>query len=103
MDIKIIQEKDSQLLNRKEYWLEVDYPDKTPSNIELKKELASKFNTKEELVAIKHINQVYGKKTAKVEANIYKDEKTLKETEGRQKTGKKKEKVKKQAKPKEVK
>lgn len=102
MDIKILEEKDVPLLNRKEYILEVDYAEKTPSNESLKTELVSKFNTKQELIAIKQIRQLFGIRRARAKVNVYKDEKSLKETENRQKT-RKKEKVKKEAKPKQEK
>lgn len=81
MNIKILEEKDNAILKRKELLLEVDSLDKTPSNEEVKKELAKKFNTKENLVAVKQINQIFGKRTCKVKANIYNDEKSLKEIE----------------------
>ncbi len=81
MNIKILEEKDNELLNRKEILAEVDSMDKTPSNKELQTELAKKFNTKENLVVVKQINQIYGKRTSKVIANIYKDEASLKKLE----------------------
>ena len=81
MNIKILEEKDNAILKRKELLLEIDFLDKTPSNEEMKKELAKKFNTKENLVAVKQINQIFGKRTCKVKANIYNDEKSLKEIE----------------------
>lgn len=95
MNIKILEEKENNLLKRKEFLLEVDSPDKTPTNQELKKELVSFLKAKEELIAIKGINQIFGKRTCKVEVNVYKDETSLKEIEPKQKE--KKEKPKEQA------
>lgn len=79
MELKILQDKDNQFLNRKEILAEASYLDKTPSNQEMKKELASHFKTKEDLVVIQRISQLFGKRMSKVEAKIYKDEKSLKE------------------------
>lgn len=93
MNIKIIQEKENSLLKRRELDLEVESPDKTPSNQELKKELATLLKIKEELIVLKGIYQVFGKRTSKAGVHVYKDEKSLKEIEGRQKR-KKKEKTK---------
>ena len=81
MNIKILEEKDNAILNRKEYSLEIESLDKTPSNVELKKELVSFLKAKEDLIAIKSINQIFGKKTSKAFVYVYKDEKSLKETE----------------------
>ena len=88
MNTNILQEKENSLFKRKEILAEVDSPDKTPSNQELKKELTSKLNTKESLIVIKQINQIFGKRTSKVLVYVYKDEKSLKEIEP---VGKKKE------------
>ena len=81
MNINIIEEKEVQILKRKDVLLEVESPDKSPSNQELKKELASVLKTKEELIVIKGINQIFGKRTSRVEVSVYKDEKSLKEIE----------------------
>lgn len=81
MNIKILEEKDNELLNRKEILTEIDSMDKTPSNKEVKTEIAKKLNVKEELVVVKQIAQIYGKRTSKVKVNIYKDEASLKKLE----------------------
>lgn len=81
MDIKILEEKENSLLNRKEFLLEIDSSGKTPSNKELKQELAQKLKAKPELIVIKNIYQAYGKMTSKSEVFLYNDEKSLKETE----------------------
>jgi ribosomal protein S24E len=81
MNINIIEEKEVPIFKRKDVLLEVESPDKTPSNQELKKELASTLKTKEELIVIKGINQIFGKRTSRVKISVYKDEKTLKEIE----------------------
>ncbi len=97
MNITILEEKENSLLNRKEFLLKVDSSGKTPTNEELKKELAQNLKAKPELVVIKNIRQIYGQMTSKAEALLYKDEKSLKETEPRVKE--KKETSKKEAKP----
>ena len=80
MDIKIIKEEKS-VMQRKELTLEVTFEKSTPKRLDLKKEIAKKTKTKEDLLIIKKILTNYGERTAKVLAYAYKDEETLKKIE----------------------
>ena len=82
MQSKILEEKDSKLLERKEIKLEVNFDKSTPSNLDMKKSIANIFKTSEELILIKKIHQHFGANKATVQANIYKDIEKLKKTEG---------------------
>ena len=80
--ISIVEEKEFPLLNRKNFLLKMEFPKKpTPSAIEIKKEAASFLKAEENRIAIKNINQQFGANSALITIHLYKDEKTLKDTE----------------------
>src|SRR3989338_6251978 len=82
MEIQKFKEVEMPLLARKRVKFELEHPNApTPTRVTLKEELAKKYNTKPELVAIRHIYTRFGLQKARVIANIYEDEKTLKELE----------------------
>ena len=81
MNIQVITDEKNPLFKRREITAKLGYEDKTPSRLEIRKEVAKKLGTKEELVVIKRITPDYGTPAAKCEANIYDDEKSLKELE----------------------
>jgi len=99
MDFKITEEKENKVMERKEILFEVKDTKVTPSRKEIKKRLAALKNTKEELVSIAKINQVYGARKSTGTAFIYADIETLKKTEPgflEARDGKKKDKEKKE-------
>lgn len=98
MTINIISEKHNALLNRTELVLDLSFADKTPSNIEVQKQIAELKKVSENLVVVKQIQGIYGERRAKVTALVYDDEKSLKEIEPKPKV--KKEKKPKAKKPK---
>ena len=71
MELKIDKTSDMPLLSRKRVTAWVDYTGKTPSRLELQKQIAKKISSKEDLVIVKHIYPRYGQQHAKVIANIY--------------------------------
>ena len=81
MNLQVITDEKNPLFKRREITAKLGYEDKTPSRLEIRKEVAKKLGTKEELVIIKRIIPDYGTPAAKCEANIYDDEKSLKELE----------------------
>ena len=91
MKLKIIQEKDSKLFNRKELTYESSFEGKTPKNEEVKKAIAEAAKVKEDLILIKKIHQKFGTPTATIYAKIYATEEALKKAETRNKKQKKKE------------
>ncbi|MFP4567399.1 MAG: hypothetical protein ACLFN8_00490 [Candidatus Woesearchaeota archaeon] len=80
MDIKIIQEKQA-VVPRQEIMLEVAFEKSTPKRLDLKREIAKKTKTTEDLLIIKKIFTDYGKRCAQVTVYAYKDEETLKKIE----------------------
>jgi ribosomal protein S24E len=81
MNIQIIKDEKKPLLKRRELTGKIGYEGKTPARLEIRKELAKAVNAKEELVIVKKVKPDYGSQSAKMEANIYDDEKTMKEVE----------------------
>ncbi|MBW2990379.1 hypothetical protein KY348_01600 [Candidatus Woesearchaeota archaeon] len=81
MNIQMLIDEKNALFKRREIKARLGYEDKTPSRLEIRKELAKKLNTKEELVVVKRIKPDYGTTVAKLEINIYEDENSLKESE----------------------
>lgn len=74
-----LKETDMPLLNRKRIKFEIEhFGSATPSKKLIKEEIIKKYNTKPELIAIRHVYTRFGQTKAKIIANIYKDEKTLK-------------------------
>ncbi|MEK6852623.1 MAG: hypothetical protein AABX59_01970 [Nanoarchaeota archaeon] len=72
MEIQIKEKFSNPLLEREEVIVIVSSPS-TPNSDELRKALAHKFNSSEDLVSVKHILGSYGMHNFKVEAYIYKN------------------------------
>jgi ribosomal protein S24E len=70
MEIKIINENENALFNRKEIFGEIG-AEVIPSNIEVAKALAENFSASEEAITIKKIVGKFGSKVFSVDANIY--------------------------------
>ncbi|MEM4638156.1 MAG: hypothetical protein QXK76_04000 [Candidatus Woesearchaeota archaeon] len=83
MDIEIIQQKDEPLIKRKYFEAKVIFEGKTPSRIELKKDLCKKLNSNENLTIIRKIKTDYGSERAIISGYIYNDEKTLSNIENK--------------------
>jgi len=72
MEIKILQEKNNQLLKRKELLLLIDHKDRaTPSREELSNELSKMFNVPKEKIVIDYILSVRGDQKAKAKIKVY--------------------------------
>ncbi len=92
MKLILIEEKEAPLLKRRRITFEIDNEkQKTPSETEVKKAIAENLKTGEEVIAIRHIYQKYGKGKSKVIAHIYKNQEDLKRIEEIKKKAKKKE------------
>lgn len=78
MELKITTKQEKPLLSRTEIFAEMTFAGATPSTENVKKEIAKQTKTSEELVHIKKISTAFGYQTAKVEAQVYKDAKTMK-------------------------
>ena len=82
MKLKIINEKEMPLLDRKVVSLELDYEGTaTPKKTDITKQLIPLLKTKESLLKIKKVFPHYGEDKAKVKAYVYKNESSLKEFE----------------------
>ena len=90
MKLKLIQEKDSKLFNRKEVVYEGSFEGKTPKKEEVKKAIAETAKAKEEVIILERIKQKFGTTAAEIHAKIYANEEALKKTETRHKKPKKK-------------
>lgn len=78
MIFKILSEKENKLINRKEIIAKIEFTDKTPSNVDVKKKIAEHFKVDEKLIVINHIFQDFGIKEGKVYADIYNSEESFK-------------------------
>lgn len=79
MELKIQNQENAPLLSLKKISGEIIFTGATPSYKELKEELAKKFNIKQELVQVRHIYTGFREQVAKFEANLYENEKVLKQ------------------------
>lgn len=76
------KEIEMPLLARKRIKFELEHPNApTPSKATLKEEITKKYNTKPELIAIRHVYTHFGSQKAKVIAHIYDNEAMLKALE----------------------
>ncbi len=90
MDMKILKEREFPLLKRKRVACMFEFTGPTPSIVQFRDSLSSKFKVDKGLVAIRHVYQRFGKPTAKVIAHIYSD-KAYKEKLEKTKAAEKKE------------
>jgi small subunit ribosomal protein S24e len=88
MELEILKEKETPLLSRKRITLEATYEGKTPSRIDLRKSVAGKIKSPEDLVIVRHIYTKFGQQKAKIIAHVYSDPKTLLQLEGEHMVGK---------------
>ncbi len=103
MEVENLKEEEMPLFSRKRVTFLVKFPKaKTISNDEVKKFIATKYKVDEKLIAVKKINQHFGKPEAEVIVHIYKSEKDLEKLENIRKKKFKKE-EKKEEEKKEVK
>ncbi len=68
--MKVLEEKDNLLLNRKEVKIVVEAA-KNPSLQEACKTISEKFKVQEDLVAVKEVKGKFGRNTFLISANIY--------------------------------
>lgn len=82
MNVQVLTDEKNALFKRRELTARLGYDNKTPKRLEIRKELAKKLGAKEELIVVNRIKPDYGTPAARLEFNIYDDEKALKELEG---------------------
>lgn len=81
MKFKILNEKNSPLLKRRELDIEVGFEGATPKKDDLKKELSGFLKSKDNVVVVKHIYTNFGGISAKAEVFVYQDVESLKNIE----------------------
>jgi ribosomal protein S24E len=80
--MKFLKKEKSKLLNRTDLVIELEHIGKsTPSNSDIKKQIASNLKTKEELIVIDHVYTKFGEGISKIHAKAYDSEKALKDIE----------------------
>jgi small subunit ribosomal protein S24e len=91
MDVKIVEEKESPLLKRKDLRLEIVHESApTPSKVELAKQLAEKYKVDESQVAIGYMFMAKGACKTKAKVKILKEKpKESKESKASEKTAEK--------------
>ncbi|WP_342304505.1 30S ribosomal protein S24e [Methanolobus sp. ZRKC5] len=81
MDIKIINDKNNALLNRRELNLTVTFDGATPSRDDVKGKIAAMLTVPLELVIVQKIENEFGKQELKAYIKIYEDEARMKQVE----------------------
>jgi len=71
MSLKIISQTEKPLLSRVNVKAEILFEKATPTNEEVRKQLASALKKDENLIVIKKIKTAYGLTQADVEAHVY--------------------------------
>ena len=81
MDFKVTQDTYNPLLKRKEVSIEVEHETQgTPSRVDLRKAVASKYNTKPENVYVVNVETRTGTQTASCSVEVYDDAQTARQT-----------------------
>ena len=79
MEIKILQEKDNQLLGRKEVRVEVKHTAAaSPAKVNIVKELAAKYGVPEDHVVIDYVFTKKGLASSEIKVKIYKEKPKVK-------------------------
>jgi len=81
MKIEVKDKREVPLLSRMRVSANITFDNETPSRDKIRKELAKILNLDENLTIIKHIYTRFGRKEAKVIANVYKTVEDAKRTE----------------------
>ena len=71
LDIEIQKETPQKLLHRKQVLARLSFMEKVPSRIEVRKMLANKLGTKEDVVIVNQILPMFGTGIATVRAEVY--------------------------------
>lgn len=81
MEIKVLEEKNNPLLQRREVQFSVSHNLGTPSRQEIKNKIAAYLNSKPELVVIERMRSQFGKRETRGYAKIYETAERLKSVE----------------------
>lgn len=76
--MKILEEKEDKLLNRKRLTILVEHTQKpTPKKEDLKHQVAELLKIDKDLIVLKHIYSDYGSGRSKIIVNVYKDKESI--------------------------
>lgn len=81
MEIKVLEEKNNPLLQRREIRFSVSHDLGTPSRDEIKSKIAAYLNSKPELVIIERMRSEFGKRETRGYAKIYETVERMKNVE----------------------
>ena len=81
MEIKVIEEKDNPILNRREIKFVVEHDGPTPSRKNVVEKIAATMNSKVGLVMVYSLKSEFGKRETLGYAKIYETEERAKEVE----------------------
>ncbi|MBW2966173.1 hypothetical protein KY342_03650 [Candidatus Woesearchaeota archaeon] len=81
MQLEILDKKEEELLSRTAIKAHITFDKATPSNQEIKKQIASESKADETLVVVKNVYTEYGRSEADVNAYIYKSKEELQKIE----------------------
>lgn len=81
MEFNIVSKEKNPFLKMEEIKFEISDVTKTPTKKEVKEQIAALTNSKEELIAIKKIDQQFGSHTAFGHARVYESKELMEKTE----------------------
>jgi len=88
MEMKVLQEKDNQLLGRKEVRVEVKHTGAaSPAKVNIVKELAAKYSVPEDHVVIDYVFTKKGIASSEIKVKIYKEKPKIKVKASKAKEG----------------
>lgn len=83
MDIEVLKQDKEPLMKRLHFEAKIVFQGKTPSRIDMMKDLCKKLLSKENLTVIRKIKNDYGSERAIINGYVYEDEATMKNTENK--------------------
>ena len=81
MKLELLEKKEMPLLSRTRMQFSLEFDKATPKREDIRKEVAKKAGADETLTIIRHIYTRFGKRNAKVIANVYSNEEAMKRIE----------------------
>ncbi|MGV8151107.1 MAG: hypothetical protein ACP5NV_05245 [Candidatus Woesearchaeota archaeon] len=83
MDIEVLKQDKEQLTKRSYFEAKMVFSGKTPSRIEILKDLCKKLGSKEGVTAIRKIDTNYGSERAIISGYVYESEEMMKKLENK--------------------
>ena len=81
MDVEVTKKNNEPLMHRSYFEARIVFEGKTPSRVELMKDLSHKLSSKPEMTVVRKITTDYGSERALLNGYVYDDEKILKKLE----------------------